>query len=152
ATDVAGATDSVQRTLLLAAAPSVTSTSLPAATRTQVGYSASLDTSGGTGGMTWTLTAGVLPANLRLSSSGLISGDVGAAATTQTFTVTVTDALGASASKQLTLTVNAAPAITTTSPLAPATIAQVGYSQTLAASGGTGAISWSLGAGTLPTG
>jgi hypothetical protein len=152
ATDVAGATDSVQRTLLLAAPPSVTSNSLPAATRTQVGYSVTLSSSGGTGATTWTVTAGALPAGLNLSSTGVISGNVGAGATTQTFTVTATDSLGATASKSLTLTVNAPPSITTVPPLATATDTQVGYSQALAASGGTGTISWSLGAGTLPTG
>jgi hypothetical protein len=151
ATDVAGATDSVPLPLLLTPPPSVTSTSLPAATRTQVGYSQSLSSSGGTGAITWTLTGGSLPANLALSSTGVISGNVGAAATTQTFTVTATDAVAGVATKSLTLTVNPAPTITTAS-LANATNTEVGYSQTLAASGGTGTITWSLGVGTPPAG
>ena len=45
----------------------------------------------------------------------------------------------------------AAPSITTTSPL-PAGTAGAAYAKTLAASGGTGPVTWSLAAGSLPTG
>jgi hypothetical protein len=151
ATDVSGATDSVQLQLLLTVAPSVTTASLPAATQTQTGYSQTLTAAGGTGAMTWTLTTGSLPAGLALSSAGVISGNLGAGATTRTFTVTATDSVGGVATKSLTLTVNPPPSITTGS-LPNATRTQVGYSQTLSASGGTGPIGWTVSTGTLPTG
>ena len=69
----------------------------------------------------------------------------------RTFTVKVTDADGVSATKSLTITVNPAPSISTTT-LNTATEGQVGYSSTVAATGGTGAYTWSISSGTLPSG
>src|SRR5208282_2740871 len=68
-----------------------------------------------------------------------------------TFTVTATDTVGASGSQSYTVTINSAPVITTTT-LANWTVNQPGYSQTISATGGTGAYSFSRTAGALPTG
>src|SRR5208283_4784413 len=56
----------------------------------------------------------------------------------------------ATATQALSITINAALTITTTS--LPGGEAGVGYSQTLAASGGTTPYTWSVSAGTLPAG
>jgi hypothetical protein len=140
-------------TITVNAAPAVTTTTLATATQTQAGYSQPLASTGGTGAKTWAVTVGALPAGLSLNAStGVISGTVGAGATTQTFSVTVTDANSvASPAASLTISVNSPPSVTTTT-LAAATRTQTGYSQTLASTGGTAPITWSVTVGSLPTG
>jgi len=88
------------------------------------------------------VSAGALPTNLTLSSTGTISGTPTNAGTSN-FTVKVTDALSQSATKAFSLTISAALTITTTSPL-PA--AQVGhaYNTTLQRSGGVAPFTWSV--------
>src|SRR6202043_2755158 len=110
----------------------------------EAGYSQTLVGTGGTTPNTWSISSGTLPSGLSLNSaSGAMTGTVGAGATTQTFTVSLTDANGVVATKSLTITVNASPNITTSS-LNAATEGQAAYSQTLAATGGTGAYTWSI--------
>ena len=150
-TDANGVVASQSLTITVNAAPAVTTTTLAAATDGQSGYSQTLAASGGTTPYTWSLASGTLPGGLGLSSAGVISGNVASNATTQTFTVTVTDADGQSGTKSLTITVNAAPVVTTSS-LATADDGQNGYTQTLGASGGTTPLTWSIASGTLPGG
>jgi hypothetical protein len=134
-------------------APAVTTSSLAAATAGQSGYSQTLTASGGTGAITWGLTGGtLLPGGLTLNTgSGVISGPVNAGATTKTFTVAATDSKGASGTRSLTITVNVAPSVTTSS-LPGATQGQTGYLATLAATGGTTPDTWSISSGALPAG
>lgn len=99
-------------------------------------------------GVTWTLDAGDLPDGLSLSSAGVLSGTP-TGEETAVFTVRATNAAG-SDTQELTLEVNAAPAITTTT-LEDATQGQA-YAVTLAATGGTGDGTWSVTAGSLPAG
>ena len=66
------------------------------------------------------------------------------------FTVQVTDDNSATATKALSITVNAYPAITTVS-LSDGTV-NLAYSQTLTSTGGTLPIAWSITVGTLPAG
>jgi hypothetical protein len=138
-------------TITVSAAPSVTTTSLATATDSQTNYSQTLAATGGTGSLTWSVSGGTLPAGLTLNAStGAISGsDV--TGTTQTFTVAVMDTNAVTATKSLTITVYAAPAVMTASPL-PAGTHGVAYTTTLAASGGAPALTWSVSTGTLPTG
>ena len=126
----------------------ITTTSLPSG-EVGVAYSRSLAASGGTPPYTWSITTGVVPAGLSLSSSGQISGTPSAAGTTN-FTVKATDRSAASASKALSINIATAPAITTTS--LPNGQGGTGYSQSLAASGGTPPYTWSISAGALPAG
>jgi hypothetical protein len=120
--------------------------------RVGTAYSASLAATGGIGARTWTLEAGALPDGLALSAAGTISG------TPQTdgvalFTVRVTDAVNATATRALSIAVAPAPpplVISTTS--LPGGTVGLAYSATLAAAGGSGARSWTLETGALPVG
>ncbi|MFN7996484.1 MAG: putative Ig domain-containing protein [Bryobacteraceae bacterium] len=115
-------------------------------------YSETLAVTGGTAPYTWSLAAGSsLPAGLALSTDGVISGTPSATGSF-TFTIQVTDQSGASANQQFTLVVGASLTVTTSATL-PRGVVGTGYSQTLAASGGTPPYSWSLASGsTLPAG
>jgi Putative Ig domain len=150
ATDAHGIFGTKSLTITVNAAPNITTSSLAAATQTETGYSQTLAVSGGTTAFTWSLSSGSLPTGLSLSSAGVISGTVGSGAATQTFTVKATDANGVFDTQSLTLTVNAATSITTSS--LQAATKSAAYSQTLAATGGTGSLTWSVSSGTLPTG
>ena len=129
--------------------PSITTLSLPASTA-GVAYSQTLAATGGASPYTWSVSSGSLPLNLSLNAStGVIGGtpDTGA---TNSFTVTVTGADTLSASAPLSIVINPALSVTTTT--LPAGTLSRAYSQTLAASGGTGAHTWSITAGALPGG
>jgi len=63
--------------------------------------------------------------------------------------VTATDTVGATGSQAFTVTINSAVVITTTT-LPNSTVNQPGYSQTISATGGTGAKTFATTAGTVP--
>ena len=113
-------------------------------------YSQTLTATGGTGGNTWSLASGALPAGLTLAANGTISGTPTAAGTA-TFTVQVKDSSNTTATKDLSITVTAGTVVITTDALPPATVGAA-YTATLTASGGAGGYVWSLGAGSLPAG
>jgi hypothetical protein len=119
----------------IAPAVTITTTSLPAAV-VGTAYNQTLVASGGVFPYTWTLTAGALPPGLTLAATGSITGSPTASGPFN-FTATVTDGAGGSSGQALSLTVDPALAITTASPLPAATVGTV-YSQTFAATGGTG--------------
>ncbi|HYA16788.1 MAG TPA: putative Ig domain-containing protein, partial [Bryobacteraceae bacterium] len=147
-TDSAGNQTSRALSLKVDAGVSITTSSLPAATQGST-YSAALGATGGTGVFTWSISSGGLPAGLGLSANGVLAGTP-AAAGSASFTVKATDQRNASATQALTLQVNAALTVTTSS--LPAAVQGVGYSQSLGASGGSGTLSWSVTAGSLPGG
>ena len=131
----------------------VTST-LPGAT-SQTGYSQTLQASGGTPAYTWSITSGSLPAGLTLSAAGLLSGTPTASGTSS-FTATVTDSGSPAQATSVAMTVaTAAPAVSpltiTSSTLASGSNGTA-YSQSLQASGGTPAYTWSITSGSLPAG
>jgi hypothetical protein len=105
----------------------------------------------GSGPFTWSFTGtpptGPSGCSGTTGTTCTFSGTV-AVANTFTPTITVTDGGSNSASNPLTLTVNARPSITTTSPLPGATQGSV-YSQTLTVTLGTGASTCRISAGTL---
>jgi len=93
-------------------APLVVSTSsMPNGTVAKA-YSAQLAATGGSGGYTWSLASGSLPAGVTLSGGGLVSGTPTTAATSS-FTVRVTDSAGRITTRSLSIVVGAA---TTTAP------------------------------------
>ena len=126
----------------------VTTSSLAGGT-TGLPYSATLSATGGTGTYSWSISSGTLPAGLSLSGN-TISGTPTEAGTS-TFTVKAADSTGSSGSKQLSITVGTAQIQITTASL-PGGSVGAAYAQTLSASGGTGAYSWSVSSGTLPPG
>ena len=155
ATSISDTTKTQSVTITIPAAPSVTSTTLAAAT-VGTAYSASLTESGGISPYTWTLSSGTLPAGITLSSAGVLSGTPTAAdAGTYNLTFKVSDSgtpTALTAAKPLSLTINPAPAITfSTTSLANATY-KVAYSATVSASGGAGTLTYNLSTGPLPAG
>src|SRR5262249_51297588 len=129
----------------------IVTTTLTDWTVNKSGYSQTIVTSGGTTPITFAVTVGTLPSGLTLNTStGVISGTP-TASRAATFTITATDALSASANRAYTVTINPAVAITTTT-LADWTVNLAGYSQTVSATGGTGAKTFAVTTGTLPAG
>ena len=99
---------------------------------------------------TWTITSGSLPSGLTLNAStGEIAGTPIAAVDT-TFSIEFNDTTLGIATATLTLTIAPPPAITTAS--LPAGTSGTAYAQTLASSGGTAPLTWSITAGSLPNG
>jgi hypothetical protein len=150
ATDANGCTGDLAYTLALNC-PTITVNpgTLPAGT-TGAAYSQTLTQTGGAGAVTFSLSAGTLPAGLALSAAGVLSGTP-----TQpgSFPITVkaTDANGCMGTTAYTLVINC-PAITVN----PATLANgtagLAYSQNLTVVGGTAPHSFAQTAGTLPPG
>jgi hypothetical protein len=113
ATSVTDKSKSVNLTITFAAPPAITTTTLPNGI---VGgaYNQTVAASGGVGTLTFTVSVGSLPAGLSISSAGAITGTPTTVGKS-TFTVKVTDGSTVSpqsATQQLSITVNAAPAIT----------------------------------------
>lgn len=147
-TDAQSQTATAALSITIAAAPSITTTSLP---NGQVGiaYNSSVLMTGGTGPFTWSISLGALPANLGINpSTGAISGTPTTAGTAN-FTVTVTDSFGQSENKALSIVVNPAVSVTTTS--LPGGQVSISYNSSVAATGGTLPYGWAITAGALPT-
>ena len=126
---------------------SILTTSLPNATQNAV-YSASLSATGGTPPYTWTISpSNALPGGLTLIASGPGSGSItGTPGSSGTFpfSATVTDSLGSTATAALSIVVQTAPLMfTTTSPLPPA-LNGAAYSVGFGATGGTPPYSFAL--------
>jgi hypothetical protein len=135
--------------------PVITTTSLSSATLNQA-YSQPVTATGGVPPLTWTLASGSLPAGLSLGSSSTDTVNITGTPKTagnSTFTITVTDATGASnTSGPLNIVVSSL-AFTTTSPLPPGTVNTVYSNVQFAATGGTSPYTFSLAPGsTLPPG
>ena len=103
--------------------------------------------------MTWSVPLGSQPPGRNIKKTkGVISGTPTATGTFN-FTIQVLDnGNSKSATQPFTITINNDPEISTTS-LESWTLNVAGYNQTVAATGGTGALAWTLQAGdSLPTG
>jgi len=147
--------NSASRTLTLtvkSSAPlTITSSQLP---RGAVGatYSQSIGASGGQTPYTWSIQSGSLPEGLTLNQSGIISGTPERPGSTS-FVLKLTDAVNASVSATLSITVNPATLVLAieTKSLPDGVVGEV-YSQTLVASGGSAPYRWDLKSGRLPDG
>ena len=147
-TDALGTAVTQALSITVVPLPSVATTTLPNGEVT-VAYSQTLAVSGGISPYTWTRSAGTLPGGLTLSAAGVISGTPTTVGTFN-FTVRVTDAAAKTATRALSITVVAAPSVTTAT--LPNGIVGTAYSQALAASAGTTPYTWSVSVGVLPGG
>src|ERR1035438_5084491 len=115
-----------------------------------IAYSITLTAAGGSGtGYKWSVSAGSLPGGFTLgATTGILSGKP-TIASSNTFTVKVTDSLSHTATAAFTLKMNPDLAITTTA--IKEGYAGTVYSQQLTAAGGSGSgYVWSISIGTLP--
>ncbi|HYV96978.1 MAG TPA: putative Ig domain-containing protein [Gemmatimonadaceae bacterium] len=154
-TDNAGATSS--KTFQLTVNGPLTTTQAVASTTGTQGTPLSftpVTAAGGTAPLTFALSGGSLPTGVGFNTTnGLVSGTPGAPLAQTTFTVTVTDNVGATSAKTFQLTVNGP--LTTTQAVA----AKVGTQNTaipaftpVTASGGSLPYTFALTGGSLPTG
>ena len=155
ATSVADATKTGTATITVPAKPAITTGALPAGTVGSA-YSATMAGSVGIGPYTWSITSGTLPAGLTMNSAGVIAGTpTAAAAGTTNLTFVLTDsgkATALTATVTLGLTISAAPAIAFTGTVPSTATYNSAYTGSAAASGGAGALTYSLASGALPTG
>ncbi len=134
--------------------PQITSPSqLPSATAGQP-YNQRVQATGGIGALTWTVSAGSLPAGLILEPSGPTGGTISGTPTSggpSNFTVRITDSVGQFDTQAFSISVT--PLSITTTSLPPGSIGQP-YSQRLLATGAVGTLTWNLvaGSGNLPAG
>lgn len=129
-----------------------TPSSLPAGT-TGIAYSALLTATGGLAPYTWSLVSATPNTGGWISlgaSSGIISGTP-TKAESESISVRVTDSVGNTTTKTFSMTIASNLAISTSSPLPGATTGTL-YSTTIAASGGSGAYTWSITSNTPNTG
>ena len=148
-TDSTGATANKSYTVTINPALTVATATLPNWTANKTGYGQTISTLGGTAPVSLGVSGGTLPGGLTLSGSTLAGTP--SASGTFGFTVSGTDAAGATASQAYTVVVNPALSLSPAS-LPNWTANKSGYSQTITPSGGTGAIVIGVSAGTLPTG
>ena len=131
----------------------VAPTSLPV-TYVNANYSQTFTATGGSGtGYTFAVASGTsLPAGLTLSSAGVLSGKPTTSGTAS-FGITVTDSASNTFTATYSLTINPAVSITTALALPTAYVGS-SYSQTLAATGGSGSgYTWAVASGSsLPAG
>ena len=128
----------------------VTTASLPSGTQ-YFAYSASLAASGGVPPYTWKIISGSLPTGLTLSATGEITGTPTASGPAN-FTVQVTDSQMHQASAQLSINILPPPVLQITTTSLPAGPQGQAYYAVLGATGGVPPYSWSITAGSLPTG
>ncbi len=149
ATDGNGASGSRAFTFTVSAAMAINPTTLPAGT-VGMAYSQNVTASGGSGSYTYSVSSGSLPAGLVLNAStGAITGAPSSPATNN-FTITATDSGGATVARAFAVTINNAIAINPAS-LSNGTSGAT-YSQTISATGGSGAYAYGISSGSLPAG
>ena len=114
-------------------------------------YSQTLAASGGTGGYSFALSAGTLPAGLSLTSAGVLSGTP-TTATTYSFTIKATDSAGSGGSRAYNVTISPSNTLTLSpASLGGGTVGSV-YNQTITATGGTVPYTFAVTAGSVPAG
>ena len=113
---------------------------LPAGVAGSVYPATTMTASGGTAPMTWSATG--IPAGMTLSPAGVLSGTPAAAGQSSVI-VTMTDAVGASATRLYDLTIGAALAVADPAGLPAGQVGVTYFSTTMIALGGTGPYLWS---------
>lgn len=119
-------------------------------------YSFALQSMGGIAPVVWSLPAGqLLPPGLSLAANGVIAGmPTTANAAGTTFTAEVQDASSPMQMRTVTLTIRVATqlVISPASGQLPSALSGAAYSAPLTATGGIGAVTWSVASGSLPAG
>jgi len=131
----------------------IVTTSLPSGTQNTT-YGAMLAATGGITPYAWSITAGSLPTGLNLNSStGAITGTPTGAGIAN-FTVQVADSESppATASAQLSITIQPAVPLSITTTSLPTGAGGTPYNASVTAIGGVTPYSWNITAGSLPTG
>jgi len=139
--------------ILIAPQPPVIGTTWLADGQVGAAYSQVVTASGGAEPLTWSVSAGSLPAGLSIdAATGEINGTPTAYGRAD-FTVTTVDSASPANTAEAALSILVMPAnlAVDTTALASGRCA-VAYSQTLAASGGAAPLSWSILSGDLPAG
>ena len=146
-----GCTGTQPYTLIISCATiALSPLSLPSGTAATA-YNQTIAASGGTAPYTFTVTAGSLPPGLGLNgSTGLLSGSPSATGSFS-FTITATDGRGCVGSQPY-MVVIACPVIGLSPSILPNGTLSAGYSQTIAASGGTAPYTFAVTGGSLPPG
>jgi hypothetical protein len=150
-TDGGSNTATLTTSITVVAAVSITTSSPLTAGEVSVPYTQSVSASGGSAPLVWSISSGSLPAGLSFSSGGVVSGTPTTIGGPTTFVALVTDALGATATKSIAMTIIAGPTINTSSPL-PGGTTTIAYSQSFSTSSGTTPYTWAVTGGALPTG
>jgi len=113
-------------------------------------YTDKLVATGGLQPINWAVTGGALPPGVALASStGVLSGQPTKEGVYD-FTVTATS--GTLTSQKAFTIVAVRPVVIVTNAALPRAVTGMAYSQTLAADGGVGTVSWSISSGALPAG
>jgi Putative Ig domain len=148
-TDSANKTANKSLSITINPSPSIATVSL---TNGAVGvaYAQTLSVTGGTSPYTWSIASGSLPSGLSISSSGGVSGTPTSGGGPTSITFQVKDLTGATATKTMSIMITTPPSISTGS--LPNGTVGTAYSQTLTATGGTTAYSWTIVTGSLPAG
>src|SRR5467141_3264147 len=131
ATSVTDITKTFAVTITVTAAPAITTTTLPPGVE-GTAYSQAIAKTGGAGTVTFSISAGALPAGLTLTSAGTISGTPTGPNVTANFTVKVTDSstmTPMTAIQALSILVNLPPAPVITTTTLPVGVAGTVYSQ-----------------------
>jgi hypothetical protein len=161
ATSIADTSKSGTATITVPAMPSVMSTSASLTGAVGSTYSITLQASGGIPPYTWALGSGTtLPSCLTLKSTGVLTTTSGTApmascaGTYNNITFKITDSGTPTAltttSSALTITITAAPAIAFIGTMPATGTYNVAYSGSAAATGGAGALTYSISGGALP--
>ena len=138
-------------------APTITTNSSALAGTVGTTYSVQLAGTGGISPYTWTVASGsTLPAGLSLSTAGVISGTplaTGAGTTNVLFQMVDAGTPNAMVTTHtLGVTITAAPAITFTGTMPASGTTNLAYTGSASATGGVGALTYSLLSGALPAG
>jgi hypothetical protein len=148
--DIDNVTATASLSMVTYAPLAISTTSLPNGYVGSV-YNQILAVTGGKSPFIWSISSGTLPAGLSLNSStGAITGTPTTAGSGSTINFQAKDANNRVVSVSLTINVNAALAISTSS--LSSGIVGTAYSQTLSATGGKLPVTWSVTVGTLPAG
>jgi len=151
-TDSLGGQASGNFTITIIPAPSITSGGTLPQGEVNLPYSQNMTLTGGVSPYTWSTASGTWPAGLSLSAAGVISGTPTAAGGPTTVNIKVTDGNNVSSPQvAVIITILTSPSINTATPLPPGEVT-IFYTQTFAASGGSGNYTWVLQSGTLPAG